>query len=179
VRRFAVTIISAGIMALGFPIATDAATQHVQASPDSTVCEAGYRLIVNYVAGNLGIQANGVGEPVTLNAPDTGSCFETKYPFYFATSSGTFKGYEYQNESGHCLYANGSTLEITSACTDNNLQESFFGAFYGDDGPGWVWYNAYDYNGLDFNRVDARECDEGDQVTVDSDEICYLWNFPS
>ena len=169
-------------MALGFSAtAAAAAPRGMQVSPDTTTCEAGYVLITNLVAGNLGIQSNGVGEAVTLNAPDTGSCFETRNSFP-DPAGGT--GYEYQNESGHCLYATeGSTLEVTSACVSGISQEQFYGVDYGKYGKGWVWYNLYWVQtsvGLSENpAVDADGCDEGSQVTVDFYFTCYLWNFPS
>jgi hypothetical protein len=167
-------------MALGFPITADAAAQHGQVSPDSTTCEAGYVLITNLEAGNLGIQANGVGNLVTLNAPDTGSCFELLHSFPAPTGG---KGYEYQNESGHCLFATeNATLTVESACVPGDSQEQFYGYDYGKYGKGWVWENyywyEYDYPGP-YPIVDADGCDEGSYVTVDYNDTCYLWNFPS
>jgi len=134
----------------------------------SSVAEFCYT-ITNYSSGELSIVGNGVNNPVTLG--EIGNCFDQINGFTYQG----YTGYEYQNQSGHCLWNNGGTLEMGAACTAGRANEEFFETLYTTD-EGWFIGNVAD--GVTGGAVGSPGCTIGSQVQmVTSARDCIVWNF--
>jgi hypothetical protein len=138
VRELAAAVgIAAGVLGLGAatanaaPAAPPAAVAlAARAAPAvAPPCAAGYSPITNQAGG--AIIGQGVNNPVELNQP--GNCWHAENPFTFMGLT----GYEYVNGSNHCLWVNGTTLEVgANDCVAGHVNEGIIGAQY-IAGQGW------------------------------------------
>jgi hypothetical protein len=126
----------------------------------------------------LQIIGHGVNRPVTLTTETgVGSCFNLYNPFYFSTAGHTYKGYEYQDLAGHCLWDNGGTIEVGAACKAAHPREEFYGIKL-TKGEGWTFSDVAD--GPAWNMAVAYSCSPGYSVFMEpaGAEDCNYWNFP-
>jgi hypothetical protein len=113
---------------------------------------------------------NGVNKTVTLAS--TGNCFYRVFSGTVHYLGSTYTWYEYQNGAGHCLFANGTLIDVGAACADNHPNEEFFGVQLVSNG--WRWK----VNNGDISLfVDAPGCGVGAGVDLSSNPACGVWNF--
>ena len=124
------------------------------------------------------IAGNGVNRPVTLTSETAaGSCFNLYNAFDYSTGGHTYKGYEYQDLSGHCLWDNGGTIEVGAACQAAHPREEFYGIKF-TKGDGWTFGDVAEGPGA--NMAAAYSCSPGYDVFMEpaGAQDCDYWNFP-
>lgn len=119
------------------------------------------------------IAGNGVNNPVTI-VPN-GNCF-------YITDTGTYDGYTwhmFQNNLGHCLWSNGSTLDVGAACANDGKHpnEEFFGV--NDNSQGWTMSNVTVFEEGGGSGWAPTTCSVNSQVTQEVYTTCGRWLFPS
>jgi hypothetical protein len=124
----------------------------------------------------IAIAGNGVNEPVTLKL--TGNCFNLYNEFTTVYGTTVYTGYEYQNGEGHCLWADGATVELGAACKAGHPNESFFGVKYNTSAGGWEVADVTE--GPNY-WMDSSGCADGFdvQMVYYTSAYCAIWNFPS
>jgi hypothetical protein len=127
------------------------------------------------------IAGNGVNEPVSLTTAP-GNCWNLYNKFSVVFGATVYTGYEYQNGDGHCLWGDGTTIEVGAACKVGHQNEEFFGDFY-TEGAGWrvsdVTETPSHYMGAAIFTT-TLACGVGSEVVLDPTDVldCNYWNFP-
>ena len=161
-------------LALAVAMASPAAAAPVVRAQPAAGCSSGWVTITNYAAHGLGIQGDGVNNPVHLTA--TPNCFQVIHQGSYTDplTGAKYTTYEYQNGDGHCLWQNALVVELGGACTPGHPNEEFFGYFF-VTGDGWIWDTVATGTGY---YADSNTCGSGGEVVLDDYDQCPWWNFP-
>jgi hypothetical protein len=124
----------------------------------------------------LEIKGNGVNNPVTISTPP-GNCWNLYNEFTVVYGTTVYTGYEYQNGEGHCLWDDGTVIDVGAACKAGHPNESFFGIVY-IKGGGWVVGDVTE--GPDYYMAAVGCSTSAPYVTMQSQYVlaCNIWNFP-
>ena len=168
----AIMIVSAPVLTTSAAASASAATTAVAVPSHSTAAVSTACVYIQDQAGGLEIEGAGVNNPVTLNRPPA-SCFTLRYKFTVVYGVTTYTGYEYQDQSGHCLWDNGGYIDVGAACGGpGHPNEEFFGVSY-TRGCGWKVADVTEGPG----EIMAGSNAPGSHVIMAGLGDC--WNFPS
>jgi hypothetical protein len=162
---------SPGLTVVAAPSASAATTAAALSSHTTAAANTACVYIEWYdTAGE--IEGAGVNDPVIMtDAP--GSCFTLRYKFTTPCGTTVCTGYEYQDQSGHCLWDNNRTVEVGAACGGpGHPNEEFFGVSYLAN-CGWEVSDVTHYP----YQMASGDLD-GATVHMDPGQG-DCWNFPS
>lgn len=175
--RIGLATLGAGALCLGLTTAASASqTQHVQKAEPDITCASGYSRfwngeVVDNDFVNSGVTANGIGNPLTDEAP-ANSCWKAIWPYNDPIGG---LGYQYVNEGGNCMWISDGYVKLNT-CVDGDGDEQFYGVTNTPD-LGWTIVPQ----GAQEDYMNSGDCPDADgDVVLTAKAIaqmeCDNWN---